>query len=152
MLTKHACLLALVFTLGGASQIQADDAADREKLLESLMKKEKESWEWTQKRDVAALKDFFADDAVLIFTDGARFDKASFLKFLADFTVESYTIEGKADLLLLTPDAATILYKLTYTSNAKGEKPRKVTVRASSSYARRGGKWVNVFYQETPVK
>ena len=76
----------------------------------------------------------------------------NFLKITPDFKLDSYAIEGKADIVVLTPDAATLIYRITYTSAIKDEKPRKVTVLSSSTYVRRSGKWLNVFYQETPAK
>ena len=151
MLARHT-LLALGFTLLAVAPVRADDAADRAKLLDSIMTKEKDSWEMMKKKDVAAMRDFFADDAILIFSDATRFDKAGFLKLLPDYALEGYDIEGKADLLVLSPDAVTVVYKITYTSAIKGEKSKKVAVLSSSSYARRGGKWLNVFYQETLAK
>jgi len=149
MFAKNTFLLSIVLALMGVAPVQADDAADRAKLLETLMTKEKDSWEMIKKKDLLALKDFFGDDVILIFSDATRYNKADYLKLLPDYKLESYAIEGKADLLLLTPDAATVVYRINYTSEIKDEKPRKVTVLASSSYARRDGKWLNVFYQET---
>lgn len=152
MIAKHVFLLGVVLGLVGFTPILADEAGDRAKLRDALMEREKESWEMMKKKDVPALRDFLADDVVLIFNDGARLSKAEFLKLTPDFKLESYAIEGKADIVVLTPDAATLIYRITYTSAIKDDKPRKVTVLSSSTYVRRGGKWLNVFYQETPAK
>lgn len=149
MLTKHVFLLSLVLALLASTFILADEPGDRAKLRDTLMEREKDSWEMMKKKDVPGLRDLLADDAVLIFNDGARLSKAEFLKLTPDFTLDSYTIEGKADLVVLTPDAATLVYRITYTSAIKAEAPHKVTVLSSSTYVRRGGKWLNVFYQET---
>ena len=98
------------------------------------MQREKDSWEMVKKKDVAGLRDYFADDAVLTFSDGARFGKAEFLKIAPAFKLDSYAIEGPADIVVLTPDAATLVYRITYTSAIKDSKARKVTVLSSSSY------------------
>src|SRR5262249_19601655 len=124
----------------------------RAKVRDALMRREKDSWEMVKKKNLAGLRDYFADDAVLIFNDGARFSKAEFLKIVPDFRLDSYAIEGAGDVGGLTPDAATLIYRITYTSAIKDSKLTKVTVLASSSYVRRDGKWLSVVYQETSTK
>jgi len=141
---------ALALTVA-AAPVFAEDG-DRAKLRDQLMKMEANSWEMTRKRDVAGMREYLSDDAVLVFEDGLRYPKAEFLKFLVDFRIDSLSIDDKCDIIVLTPDAATILYRITYTSGVKNEPGRKVTVQASSCYVKRGGKWLSVFYQETPVK
>jgi len=152
MFTRSTILLGILLTLVGTSPAQADDAADRAKLRDTLMEREIESWGMMKKKDVAAMKEFLADDVVLIFYDAVRLSKPEMLKLTAECKLDSFTVEGKPDIVMPTPDVATILYRITYTSAAKDEKPRKVTVVSSSTYVRRGGKWSNVFYQETLVK
>jgi len=152
MFTRSTILLGILLTLVGTSPAQADDAADRAKLRDTLMEREIESWGMMKKKDVAAMKEFLADDVVLIFYDAVRLSKPEMLKLTAECKLDSFTVEGKPDIVMPTPDVATILYRITYTSAAKDEKPRKVTVMSSSTYVRRGGKWSNVFYQETLVK
>jgi hypothetical protein len=51
---------------------------------------------------------------------------------------------------MINKDAALI----TFTGMQEavcGEKTQPATVRASSLYAKRGGKWLNVFYTEVPA-
>jgi hypothetical protein len=47
-----------------------------------------------------------------------------------------------------TPDAAVLTYHVRYKGTYKGVKFDR-SVWASSGYARRDGRWRNVFYQET---
>jgi len=152
MFARSTFLLGILLTLVGSTPVQADDAADRAKLRDSLMEREVESWGMMKKKDVAAMREFLADDVVLIFYDAVRLSKPEMLKLMPDYKLDSFTVEGKPDIVMPTPDVATILYRITYTSAAKDEKPRKVTVVSSSTYVRRAGKWSNVFYQETLVK
>ena len=53
---------------------------------------------------------------------------------------------------MLTADVANLIYRASYTSTLKGGKPETLSVRSSSVYVRRDGKWWSVFYQETPIK
>ena len=152
MSMKFLLLFGMVFTYVSDGPARADEPADRAKLRTLLLEHKKEGWEMLKRKDVAAMRDDFLDDAVLIFHDGSRFSKAEFLKITPDFQLDSYAIEGKVDVLFLTPDAATLVYRITYKSALKDEKPRTVTVLASSTYVRRSGKWLYMFYQETPLK
>ncbi|MCE9566282.1 MAG: nuclear transport factor 2 family protein [Planctomycetes bacterium] len=152
MIAKYTFLVALLLSLLDCKTLLADDAADRAKLRDALMEREVESWGMMKKKDVPAMKEFLADDVVLIFYDAIRLNKTEMLKSMPDYKLESFTVEGKPDIVMPTPDVATILYRITYTSAMKDEKPRKVTVVSSSTYVRRGGKWSNVFYQETLAK
>lgn len=151
-MARHIWLSSILIGLAGAAFALADDAEDRAKLRDTLMQREKDSWEMVKKKDLPGLRNYFADEAVLIFNDGARFSKAEFLKIVPDFKLESYAIEGTGDIVVLTPDAATLIYRITYTSAIKDSKVTKVTVLSSSSYVRRGGKWLSVLYQETSTK
>lgn len=151
-MARHILLCSVLIGVAAATPGWADDAKDREKLRDTLMQREKDSWEMVKKKDVASLRDFFVDDAVLIFNDGSRFSKAEFLKIAPDFKLDSYAIEGKGEIVVLTSDAATLVYRITYTSAIKDGKAKKVTLLSSSSYVRRDAKWLGVVYQETSAK
>jgi hypothetical protein len=56
------------------------------------------------------------------------------------------------DLVVLTPEAATLIHRVTSTVSMRDKEPRRVTALASSTYVHRGGKRLNVLYQETPTK
>jgi hypothetical protein len=137
--------LRLLAGLAGAAQ-------DRGKLCDILMQREKDSWEMVKKKDQPGLRDYFGDEAVLIFSDGSRYSKAEFLKLVPDFKLDSYAIEGAGDIVVLTPDGATLIYRITYTSAIRDSPLKKVMVLSSSSYVRRDGKWLSVDYQERAAK
>ena len=61
-------------------------------------------------------------------------------------------IEPTYAVRLITPDVATLLYRVTYTSSVKGGTPQTVMVLSSSLYVRRDGKWWSVLYQESSIK
>src|SRR5215475_3186885 len=131
-----------------ASQAQAPDRAA---LLATLMKLEVESWQFLKDKNVDGAKDYLADDATLIFGDGTRYSKADYLKVMPDFRLDSVTIEPNAELRIWSPDVATLLYRVTYASALKEAKAVTMKAWASSTYVRRGGKWLSVLYQETPL-
>lgn len=152
MIERRKMVLAgVTLALVGASAARAQDAV---KLREELLRLETQSWQDTKDRNVAGLKAYLADEALLIFYDGARLDKAGFLKAVArDFTVQSFAIApAGVTVVPVTADVAILLYRVTYTSASGKEKPVTAIVAASNTYVRRGGKWLSMLYQETQTK
>jgi len=139
--------LALATLIGLAGSLPAQ-AQDHAKLRHTLMQAEAASWEWVRTKNVAALQDYFADDALLIFCDGSRYGKAEFLKALPGISIDTIVIDkATSGVIAISPDVATLLYKVSY-------KNGNTTCKAASAstYVRRNGKWLSVLYQETPVK
>jgi hypothetical protein len=120
-------------------------------LREELMALEKESWEALKVRDRAAMRRFLPDDALLIFSDGARYDKREMLDYMADYRLDSYDIDPQYAVRLVTPDVATLIYRVTSRGAARLDRTETSRVLATSLYARRGGRWWSVLYQETAL-
>jgi Domain of unknown function (DUF4440) len=133
------------------SSMAAAQPADPAALLATLMELEKGSWQYVKSKDLAAMKNYLADEAVLIFGDGSHYTKAEFLKAIPDFTLDSFTIAPNAEVKVWSPDVATLLYRLTYASAMKDAKAVTLKVMSASTYVRRNGKWWSVLYQETPT-
>jgi hypothetical protein len=148
---RRVLLAAAALSLAGSSGALAQDAV---RLRDELLRLETQSWQDTKDRNVAGLKGYLADEAFLIFYDGARLDKNAFLKAVArDFTVQSFAIApAGVTVVPVTADVAILLYRVTYTSTSGKEKPVTATVAASNTYVRRGGKWLSMLYQETETK
>ena len=126
-------------------------AAAQPALLATLMELEKGSWQYVKTRNLAGMQAYLADEAVLIFGDGSRYTKAEFLKALADFRLDSFTIAPNAQVKVWSPDVATLLYGITYASAMKDAKAVTLKATSASTYVRRNGKWWSVLYQETPT-
>jgi uncharacterized protein (TIGR02246 family) len=150
-------VIGAALVLAGASGARAQapvgaQAPDVMKLREELMVLEKGSWDFMRDNNQEGMKNFLGDDALLIFGDGNRYNKRQTLELMKDFRLTSLTIEPTYAVRLLSPDVATLLYRVTYTATIKGGKPETMKVLSSSVYARRDGKWWSVLYQETPIK
>jgi uncharacterized protein (TIGR02246 family) len=98
------------------------------------------------------MRNYLSDDALLILGDGSRLNKREMLELMKDFVLIDIKIEPTYALRMLTADVANLIYRASYTSTLKGGKPETLSVRSSSVYVRRDGKWWSVFYQETPIK
>ena len=150
-------MIARRILIGGALALAGTSTAfgqspDVMKLREELMALEKGSWDFMRNNNQEGMKNFLGDDALLIFGDGNRYNKRQTLELMKDFALQSLTIEPTYAVRMLSPDVATLLYRVTYTATVKGGKPETMKVLSSSVYARRDGKWWSVLYQETPIK
>jgi hypothetical protein len=150
MIARRSLGFAALATAMAAPMAMAQPA-DNAALLAALLKLEAESWQFLKENNVAAAKDYLGDDALLIFGDGTRLTKAEYLKAMPDFRLDSVTIAPGAEIKVWTPDVATLLYRVTYASAMKDAKATTMKAQSASTYARRGGKWLSVLYQETPV-
>ena len=155
MTARRSLMLGGALALAGASTAFAQaggQAVDVMKLREDLMALEKGSWGFMRDKNYEGMKNFLGEDALLIFGDGSRYNKRQTLELMKDFALLNITIEPTYAVRMLSPDVATLLYRVTYTSTVKGGKPETMKVLSSSVYARRDGKWWSVLYQETPIK
>jgi Domain of unknown function (DUF4440) len=151
MIARRVLMIGAALGLAARSSGVAAQPADQAALLASLMELEKASWQYVKDRNLAGMQNYLADDGLLIFGDGSRYTKAQFLKAIADFRLDSFTIDPKAEVKVWSPDVATLLYRITYASGMKDAKAVTFKVTSASTYARRNGKWWSVLYQETPT-
>ncbi len=118
------------------------------KVEAQLIALEKAGWEAWKNKDGSWFQNNLSDDALHV--DGAGVtDKAQSVKAIADCEVKSVSLDNFKFLML---DKNTALITFTGTQDAVcGGKTQPSTVRASSVYVKRGGKWLNAFYTETPA-
>ena len=128
----------------------AAPAEDRE-LEKTLVSLEKASWEAWKNRDPAFFSNFLSNDHLEIHT-GGPVNKETVLSTVATpaCVVQSYSVD-KFQLLRLNDDAAALVY-FARQDTVCGGKPVPSPAWATSVYVRRDGRWLNVFYQQTPVK
>ncbi|HSI01223.1 MAG TPA: DUF4440 domain-containing protein [Reyranella sp.] len=152
MISRRSVMIGGALALAGVAPAFAQ-SPDLTKLREELMALEKGSWGFMRDKNYEGMKNFLADDGLLIFWDGSRFNKRQTLELMKDFTlVGDIAIEPTYAVRLITPDVATLLYRVTYTSSVKGGPAQTVMVLSSSLYVLRSGKWWSVLYQESSIK
>src|SRR5262245_39116350 len=139
MITRRFLIGAgLAFAVASSAFAQSPDTL---KLRDELMALEKGSWDFMRDKNYEGMKNFLADDGLLIFWDGQRFNKRQTLELMKDYKLDSLTIEPTYAVRMLTPDVATLLYRVTYTSSVKGGPAQTVMTLSSSIYVKRDGKW-----------
>jgi len=151
MIARRGLMIGAATGLTGLSSMALAQPVDPANLLVTLMELEKGSWQYVKEKNIAGMQNYLADDALLIFGDGSRYAKAEFLKAMSDIRLDSLTIDPRAEIKILRPDVATLLYRVTYASAVKNAKAATLKVMSASTYVRRGSKWWSVLYQETPT-
>lgn len=120
-------------------------------LLSTLKGLELKSWDNAMRADVAAMERYFVDDAILIMSDGSKYTKKEYIASTKVTTTSALTA-GEMTLLQMSPDVASVLYTVQYTSSTNGGPKSVRKSQAVGTYVQRNGAWFQVLYQETPVK
>ena len=130
---------------------QTATPAEDSELEKTLVALEKASWEAWKNRNASFFSNFLSDDHLEMHTNGVA-NKAAVLSTVATpaCVVRSYSVD-KFRLLRLNADAAVLAYYAEQDCVCNG-KPVPSPAWVGSVYVRRDGKWLNVFYQQTPVK
>jgi hypothetical protein len=139
-------ILRLVKDSGKAQTKTGKDA-----LREILINLEKQSWEAWKKRDGKFFQGFLSDDHVEVGFNGVT-NKAMVVTGVASpvCVVKSYTVE-KFELTVIDAKTALLTYHAEQDTNCGGNAVPS-PVWASSLYVRRGGHWLNAFYQQTQTR
>src|SRR4051812_38160057 len=117
MIARRSMVIAGVAFAALSATAEAQDAA---KFREELMALEKGSWDFMRDNNAAGMTAFLADDALLIFEDGKRYNKREMLAMMKDFKLNSLAIEPTYAVRMISADVATLLYRVTYASTFKG--------------------------------
>lgn len=110
-----------------------------------LIAKEKQVWDALKGKDFAAFANLLAEDAVEIEPDGI-YDKAGTVNGVKQVDFTGVTLSD-FKVVKLGNDAAVVSYLVKGTSPAFGAEGG----RHSTVWMKRGGKWLAVFHQGTPV-
>ena len=117
---------------------------------EHLIKLEKQSWEAWKNHDGEFFQNFLSDDHVEVGFGGLT-SKAEVVAFVgsAVCTVKSYKLD-RFETKMLGKDTALLTYWEEQDTVCNMQVPSPCWV--SSLYMKRGDKWLNVFYQQTPIQ
>ena len=149
-------LRAAVFAILAAAATNSVDAGSTSAVTLSASDQaairdlETRSWVAWKNHDAAFFEQFLADDHVEVHTNGIA-GKAAVVAGVRSpaCVVQDYSI-GPLPLVPVSADTVLVTYRAernTACGTAKVPSP----VRATSLYAKRAGRWVNVLYQHTPA-
>jgi ketosteroid isomerase-like protein len=141
LLTRFALAVALVTA---AAPARAEDATkDIEKAITALNDAFKVG-------DAALIKALETDDHLSVTIWGGTQTREESLKTLPDLKLSAYT-PAKMKITVMGPDAALVTYQLELKGTYKGKDvPAKNF--ASAVWVRKSGKWMEHYYQETPLE
>ena len=111
---------------------------------------ERQVWDALTRGDVDADRDLLAADFVGLYPTGFA-DRADHVAPLAGGpTVDSYQLSENR-LLTVAEDAVLFCYRADYRRTTDSGPGPVEAMYVSSLWCRRGGRWLNVFSQDTPV-
>ena len=125
-------------------------AAQEADLKEKLVQLETDSWKAWKSRDAEFFKSFLSDDHVEVGRNGVA-DKARVLEAVGSpqCVVESYDVD-RFTLKVISADTALLTYHARQSTKCNGVAVPS-PAWASSLYVKRGGRWLNVMYQQSPA-
>src|SRR5262249_31675568 len=108
-------------------------------LASVILTNEKAVWEAAKKRDMARFQELVADDARMIFTSGVM-TRQDYVHALAKRTITGYSIKN---FQMFVPADGTVitLYEATMSGTSNGRTFAGSTMRESSVWIQRSGKW-----------
>jgi hypothetical protein len=124
---------------------------------ERLISYEKLSWEAVKRKDYETFGSFLADDFYDIFANGKAVTKAELLQnYIRGVNLRDYSLSD-FKVIMLNNDAAIVAYTALAHGTEGQAKSREgevseIHAAVTSGWAKRNGKWLNVFYRENDIK
>ncbi len=143
-------LLTLAFACAPHALAQGGAAAKNAAVERLLVSNEQRTWELYKKKDVKGLAELTAEDYYDIYPDGEAVDKKRYLADVLETEVKDYSLSD-FKVIMLNASAAIVVYRAKVHGAVKGREIRS-EVAVTSGWARRGGRWLNVFYRENALE
>lgn len=136
--------IAISFSVFSQAKMQANPKVEAQ-----IIAIEKAGWQAWKDKDVSWYKKNTTEDFLMVLAEGTR-SKADVLKATAtECDVKSFSL-ADFKCVMLNENAALLTYTSVQDAVCGGQKSAS-KVRAAVNYVRRGGKWLEAFYMETPV-
>jgi hypothetical protein len=151
LLLSTASLAVAQQATPAASPAPPKPAMSRAQSQRIIISTEKKLWEAWKTKNFTPFKTYLTSDSVNIGDQGVA-GKNDVIKTLEGMScdVKSYELSD-IKVVFLDSDAALVTYKATQDGTCGGE-TIPAAVWASSTYVRRGGKWLAASHQETTAK
>lgn len=134
------------FLLMGAAIVRSAESADLQKQIAAKESQGLDDLKSGNYDDFASLT---ADDAIFMDSHGSA-SKTEVMNGTRNFRLTTYTMSDLR-LVRISGTAGVLLYQLNETGNSHG-KDFTAKVNVSAPWAKRGGKWLCLFSQETAAK
>ena len=111
---------------------------------------EKSVWDALKNKDYDAFGNILANDMIYVGADTVS-DKQASINGVKTFELTDATFSDWK-YLPVDKDAAVIIYTANVKARMNGKDMPPDTIRCSSAWVNRDGKWLSIYHQETPVK
>ena len=147
-MNKYFLIVLSTFLMINIASGQKLNAKD-EKLKTQIIDLDIAAWNNWKNKDVAAFRAGTIEEFVSIGSDGITTKEEMTTTAFVDCNVKSFSLH---DIAFVKLNKKTVL--LTYSATQDGEcdgSKLDPTVIGSVTYVKRGGKWIEAFYMETPA-
>jgi hypothetical protein len=148
-----ALTLLLTYALACSPQASAQSIPAKSGVAaveELLISNEKQTWALYQSKDVKRLAEMTAEDFYNIYPAGEVVDKKRYLQDVLETELKEYALSD-FKVIMLNESAAIVVYRAKVRAAVK-EREIRSQVAVTSGWARRGGRWLNVFYRESVLE
>jgi hypothetical protein len=147
---KLFILVALAFALTINNHSQAQNQQKKSSAAEMLINYEKQSWEGVKQKDYKIFYDRYAEDFYGNFPGSRGLTKTQLLEIFKTFDLTDYQL-GNIKVTMLDKNSAILTYEVDEQVTGGGKKFLNHNL-ITSAWAKRGGKWLCVFFQPFIVK
>jgi len=131
-----------------AKKAKGQSAADRS-LIRKIIRLENEVWKVAQDRDAKRFAELVPADAVMIFQSGIL-TQPEYLATMSTRTISRYELRDVRGFVA-NAAAVILMYEAVRLGDESGESFPSGPVIESTTWVKRGARWVAVLNQETPT-
>src|SRR5580704_17876253 len=141
--------MVAMMKLRRSARESSENSRSSASIIKSVIRLEERVWKTAQDRDVREFKKLVPSDAVMIFQSGIVL-QPEYLATMSERTISRCEIRGVRGFM---PNATTVI--LCYEALRLGEEGGKAfpssPVIESTTWIKRGKRWVAILNQETPI-
>lgn len=143
---RHITTLSIITGLLFVTTASADN-----NLKKALLAQEKKVIDAIQRNDQKTLKAMLGQQPFSVNDDGTRRTAREVIEVLKNVKMTSYKI-SEVEAVPVGKNGGVLSYKYVWSGTENGRSYTNAPVRATSVWEQRNGKWMSVFYQETPIR
>ena len=142
-------LLLLIFGLVISNVAFGQSKSSKDARLEAhIIEIDKLAWKAWQDKNAAWFQSHNTEEFLAVTSEGVS-NRADMINSLNDCNVHSFSLDNFT-FVKFNKSSVIITYTATQDAVCDGEKlPKKI--RASVNYVKRGGKWLEAYYMDTPL-
>ena len=146
---KKLMMILMVAVAASSAAFGQAKMSKSDKVKTQIINIERAGWEAWKNKDASWTKNNVTEEFLLVNSYGISNKSETMKSTATDCDVKSYSLDN-FKFVTLDKDSTLMTYTAMQDGRCSGETiPAKV--RASVVYVKRGGKWLEAFYMETPL-